>query len=1199
MKKSLINVIALISTAAVIAPAIPVIAEDAAENEMIISVYDLYMQDNTKVTSNRTYSDSSFSGKNMTPSTTGAYNNKYMTVMDYNSYVDVAIDGLPDGEYSIYQYVPGGSLTAANFTSNYNVVITGSDTYTYNDINMQNQNYGEFNLIAENIKLSGDIHIKYTNNSKEVLRVDTIKLVKTDGEPLPSPTATVTPTSAPTDEPTPTPDADGTYVSNVSITGQTVSAEGYQGLAVDGKCDVNYDFITTEDKTEERAEIKWYKSISEDGEYSLVENASGTPYIISSELGGYYVKAGVTVYTTDGESTEEVFTEPQQVKYKLEFYDEFDYTATNGEDEEFTSRGWKSDKSLRVLGSPTKIYCVRVPENVEVKDGKLRLITRKEHLDKYDYLDQDGHPHTWTTGNVITNEAFGPFGIYDCSYKFGAATGLNQSFWAMSEQGENFVELDFNEGHYPREMATNVHRKVGDRTVQNSLRHYPLGNTSDSPTLADDYHRYTGVVLPNNPNYNWEAPQNADTFQIYFDNKSIRKTKSLQYTPYPVNIYLSVAVYPGSFTGQLVDSEADNSVMEVDYVRYYSFLDTTIADLERLIGDAQELSDGAVIGEANGNYTQDSVDILNTEISNAQETLSSKPDEETVKSAYDTLKSAIETFKRSVIGGYIVKVEGISFVENNIEMIIGKTKQMQVMFTPDDAMNTNVTYSSDKTNVADVDDNGLVTAKTAGTAIITAKSEDGGFETQCTVTVTNLPENQVFYDVDGGKLIFDKSTGEIVDYVGNPVNVVIPSLIDGVNVKSTKINLFKDLQSLKSVEIEKSLVQLADWTFNNCTNLTNVVLPDTLTSINCGAFQQCSSLESIVIPASVKNIEVGAFSACTKLSIMIFEGNIPETIESGSLPDNDTYAMYYYNGAEGFSSPEWNGYKCEMIEGTPKQAPKSHAYIISVDKPDNKIYVDYRIVPTEINDKINTDIMLALYEDEKLVRLIKQSQEVTDETVDGEMIFDGTEFEDNGKTYEIKVFVWEDQKPLMNVYCDKSVDFKVKTLYNSEIDFDGKQGPIWYFQYTTDCENFTDMPTYAADSQVWKADYTYLMVGASKMHPQTAFPVRTFQAPRTGEIVIKESVAKATDSKGTEDGIFIKIVKTKNDGTVEQIYPSDGSDFREIYAAEHLKGAVIPEINLSVEKGERIHFILEDGPSNNINHDGIYWSNELEYISYE
>lgn len=648
--------------------------------------------------------------------------------------------------------------------------------------------------------------------------------------PSPTPdTSTPAPTIDPGDIPE---DLSPSKVNDVQLTGQLVEADGLEGLAVDGTCEVTYKFESENGENDNGALIRWYRALTKDGEYTEIDGSTGSPYTIKEELGGYYVKAGVSVLTDKDTVTEEIFTDPIQVKYRLAFYDDFDYTATSGEDPAFIEHGWTSDKSIRVLGSPT-VYCARVPENITVEDGLLKITTRKEHLDKYNELDYEGKPHTWTTGSIWTTEAYGSYGVYEASYKLTEATGLNQSFWSMVRQpssAENgFIEMDFNEGHYPYEIATNLHRSTGSGTVttQNSIKHYPLGNTEGSETLADNFNRYTGMLVENDWNYTWDSQQNSDTYQVFFNNELLRKTRSLQYTASPVSIFFSVAVYPGTFTGPLVDEDADGSVMEVDWVRYYEFLGTTEAELDAEIMKAEGYLRDAVVGDQTGNYPQQSV---------------------------DELRAAVET-ARSVLG-------------------------------------------------------------------TGAETEDGGFEAQCTVTVTDLPDNQVFYEVEGGKLIFDKDKKEIIDYVGSPTVIVIPSRIENVKVEGIAINTFKELTTLKELRIKKGLQSIGDWSFVGCTALESVQLPDSLVSINTSSFQGCESLTEITIPSSVKNIEDGAFSLCPKLEKVTFNGNAPEETGRFIFGDDNNVTVYFYKGAQGFTTLEWNGYSAVEMDGEPIPIPE-------------------------------------------------------------------------------------------------------------------------------------------------------------------------------------------------------------------------------------------------------------------------------------
>ncbi|WP_406542989.1 Ig domain-containing protein [Clostridium ljungdahlii] len=88
-----------------------------------------------------------------------------------------------------------------------------------------------------------------------------------------------------------------------------------------------------------------------------------------------------------------------------------------------------------------------------------------------------------------------------------------------------------------------------------------------------------------------------------------------------------------------------------------------------------------------------------------------------------------------------VRVTGISLDKTSANMAEGDTLQLTAVILPKDAANTKVDWSSSDPKVAAVDGNGKVTAIKAGTAVITAVSEDNrSVEVQCIVTVANIPK---------------------------------------------------------------------------------------------------------------------------------------------------------------------------------------------------------------------------------------------------------------------------------------------------------------------------------------------------------------------------------------------------------------------------------------------------------------------------
>ena len=83
-----------------------------------------------------------------------------------------------------------------------------------------------------------------------------------------------------------------------------------------------------------------------------------------------------------------------------------------------------------------------------------------------------------------------------------------------------------------------------------------------------------------------------------------------------------------------------------------------------------------------------------------------------------------------------VSVTGVSLNKKILSLYTGNSETLTATVEPSNATNKYVTWSSDKPEVATVE-NGKVTAKAAGTATITVTTEDGEKTATCTVTVTD------------------------------------------------------------------------------------------------------------------------------------------------------------------------------------------------------------------------------------------------------------------------------------------------------------------------------------------------------------------------------------------------------------------------------------------------------------------------------
>lgn len=83
-----------------------------------------------------------------------------------------------------------------------------------------------------------------------------------------------------------------------------------------------------------------------------------------------------------------------------------------------------------------------------------------------------------------------------------------------------------------------------------------------------------------------------------------------------------------------------------------------------------------------------------------------------------------------------VKLQGLSFTETKTTIKQGNTFVIKPVFTPENATNKKIRWTSSDESIATVDQNGKVLANLKGECFITAVSEDGGYEAQCKIIVT-------------------------------------------------------------------------------------------------------------------------------------------------------------------------------------------------------------------------------------------------------------------------------------------------------------------------------------------------------------------------------------------------------------------------------------------------------------------------------
>ena len=90
----------------------------------------------------------------------------------------------------------------------------------------------------------------------------------------------------------------------------------------------------------------------------------------------------------------------------------------------------------------------------------------------------------------------------------------------------------------------------------------------------------------------------------------------------------------------------------------------------------------------------------------------------------------------------IINVKGVTLNKSNLAMEKGDAEVLTATLNPTNSTNKNVTWTSNNDNVVVVNQNGKVTAIGEGTAVVTVRTEDGGYTASCNIRVS-LPNTNV------------------------------------------------------------------------------------------------------------------------------------------------------------------------------------------------------------------------------------------------------------------------------------------------------------------------------------------------------------------------------------------------------------------------------------------------------------------------
>lgn len=237
-----------------------------------------------------------------------------------------------------------------------------------------------------------------------------------------------------------------------------------------------------------------------------------------------------------------------------------------------------------------------------------------------------------------------------------------------------------------------------------------------------------------------------------------------------------------------------------------------------------------------------------------------------------------------------VKVTGISLDKTGIEMVEGETATLTATVTPSDATDKSITWTSNAPGIAEVNDNGKVTAIKAGEATITATTKDGGKTATCKIKVIPLtvPVESVSLDIteaemtEGDELILkatvlpENATTKTVTWTSSDDNIAavdesgkVSALKPGkatikamAGEKSAEcaISVIKKVILVQSVTIEPENAEVIE---GESLQLKAVIMPDDATDTEV----EWASSNPSVVTVNSEGLITGVKSGTTKVEV--------------------------------------------------------------------------------------------------------------------------------------------------------------------------------------------------------------------------------------------------------------------------------------------------------------------------------------------
>ena len=211
----------------------------------------------------------------------------------------------------------------------------------------------------------------------------------------------------------------------------------------------------------------------------------------------------------------------------------------------------------------------------------------------------------------------------------------------------------------------------------------------------------------------------------------------------------------------------------------------------------------------------------------------------------------------------------------------------------------NVTSVTIGTNVTSIGANAFIgCSRLTGITIPESVTNFGyGPFANCTkLTAINVDINNPAYTSVGG-VLFNQGQTTLVQCPGAMTgSYIVPNSVIIIGNYS-----FDNCTNLTNISIPSSVTSIGNDGVFGCRSLTSITIPSSVTSIGTNAFNQCAILTNVIIPYSVTNLGDGAFASCTSLKAISVDTNSPAYSSVGGVlfNQNQTLLIQYPAGIAG------------------------------------------------------------------------------------------------------------------------------------------------------------------------------------------------------------------------------------------------------------------------------------------------------------